>query len=1102
MLFNRNSNLQKKVYSLLAIILCLGLMASLSNQNSYAQIERSGIESLAAMTETPGFIDDSFKPVLGGAASTINRTLVQPDGKILVAGFLNVINGSNKNGIARFNADGTLDNSFNTKSGANGSITAIGLQSDGKIIIGGNFSNYGGQPVGNIARLNADGSFDTSFNSSGVYSATGANGAISEISVLPDNKIYIGGGFTSYNGTTINRLARLNVNGNLDTTFVVGTGPSNSVTVIKQYTGGKILIGGNFGNYNGTASLRIARINSDGTYDTSFVVGAGASGQVRAFAVQPDDKIIIGGNFATLNGVAKNGIARWNADGSDDTSFSVSGTGANVGAVVRQSDGKLIVGGTFTAIAGTTRQSIARLNADGTFDATFDAGTGLSAAGLVNDLALQTDSKVVLVGVFTAYNGTTRGSIARANTDGTLEAGLSPTSSLVGNLNAIVRQSDGKILISGTLNSVNGTARGNIARLNADGTLDTSFDPGTGANAFVTSIGIQSDGKIIIGGNFTSYNGTAINRVARLNADGSLDMSFNPGTGLASGDIYTIAFQTDGKILIGGLFTAYNAVTVGRIVRLNTDGSLDTSFATGTGANSSVRKIVVQPDGKIMVGGDFATFNGVAKTRLMRLNADGTDDTSFNTGTGLNNSVRDLVRHADGKIVIVGSFTTVNGTTRNRAARLNADGSLDTTFDPGAGFATDVYTIVALSDGKYIVGGVFTTVAGLPRNRIARLKANGNLDPKFVSGLGPIGANSPQIRTIVPHNGKFLVGGQFDIFNTSSRSGLVMMSNTTKAPVDFDGDGKTDWAIARHYGGPGRWTYWINFSSTGDYTTFDYGIFTQDALQPGDYDGDGRTDVAHWRGGAVGGYWITFSTTNSTKFIPFGLSGDRALVEDYDGDGKDDMSVWREPGPSTIGQATWFYQGSLNNPNNNVTYFPWGIRYGTQFDQVDDPYNGDFDGDGKADFRIQRRLDTTVGTLSTPAIFYTYSTSTGTITNDYFGWAGDRIVPGDYDGDGKTDLCVSRGFNIAPSTTTWYIRYTGGSPDAAFQWGAGALDQFAQGDYDGDGTTDPTVYRRAGENNFYVRRSSDQMMQTFHWGQDDAICGPACDIAVATYNNR
>jgi len=419
-------------------------------------------------------------------------------------------------------------------------------------------------------------------------------------------------------------------------------------------------------------------------------------------------------------------------------------------------------------------------------------------------------------------------------------------------------------------------------------------------------------------------------------------------------------------------------------------------------------------------------------------------------------------------------------------------------------------SLVPTPDGKYMVVGNFTTAAGLPKNRIARVRSNGTLDPKFLTGLGPAGSGTT-LRMIVPHNGRYLIGGLFDTFNTSPRTSLVSISNATKAVVDYDGDGKTDWAIARHYGGIGPWTYWINYNDASDeFVTFDYGIFGVDALQPGDFDGDGMTDVAVWRGQASGGfpagYWITFSTTNSVKLIQFGQFGDRPVLEDYDGDGKDDMSVWRAPGPPTIGPATWFYRASFNNPNGNVTYVPFGMRYGDQADQADDLYPGDFDGDGKADFRVQRRVDITNPSFDIPAIFYTLSSSTGQVTYDYFGWASDRTIPGDYDGDGKTDIAIARGFNQAPSTTTWFIRYTSGIPDAQFQWGLGTYDQFAQGDYDGDGITDPTVYRRIGENDFYVLRSTDQAMQVFHWG---TVTNPpafpncfSCDVAVATYNNR
>ena len=673
-------------------------------------------------------------------------------------------------------------------------------------------------------------------------------------------------------------------------------------------------------------------------------------------------------------------------------------------------------------------------------------------------------------------------------------------------INHTVVQPDGKVLVGGVFTTVEGIARRNLVRLDAGGKVDTSFNPGTGPNASVNSIALQPDGKIIIIGDFISTNGRSTGHIARLNPDGSVDGSFAIGTG-AAGKISAVAVQPDGKILLGGSFVTFNNTVVNHICRLNTDGGLDDSFAAGTGATQQVRKIIVMPDGDIVIAGDFSGFNGATKAGIVRLYPNGSDDTSFNTGTGSNDSVHDLVRQQDGKLVIVGSFTTFDGAPRAGTARLHEDGSLDMSFDSGLGFDGDLFTIVALPDGKFMVGGNFATAGGLRRNCIARLHSDGRVDPKLLVGLGPSGSSSVEVRSITPHNGRYLVSGRFDTFNTSARSGLVRIANATKTVVDFDGDGITDIAIVRHYGGPGRLTYWIRFSSTGTHVSFDFGIFTIDSLQPGDYDGDGITDIAVWRGAEISGqpvaYWMILSGTNSVTTIPFGLTGDRPVgAEDYDGDGKDDMATYRTPndlqGP---GQGTWFYRGSFNNPNNNITYVPFGMRYGTQADQVDKPVIGDFDGDGKADFRVRRRLDTSVGTLSTPAISYTL-TATGNRSIDYFGWAGDRSMPGDYDGDGKTDEAIARGFNQSGVPISWFIRYANGSPDARFQWGLGGFDQFAQGDYDGDGITDPTVYRRAGENNFYILRSSNQTMQVFHWGQDDPTCGPACDIAVATYNNR
>ncbi|PYS99491.1 MAG: hypothetical protein DMF63_11580, partial [Acidobacteria bacterium] len=383
-------------------------------------------QDAAALTgRTPGFIDANFKPVLGGNVGTSapgNRTIVLPDGKILVAGSFQLANGISRNGIARFNPDGTLDTTFNTKSGAsNGAINAMAVQSNGKIIIGGAFTAYAGQTVGFIARLEANGNFDATFNSAGgIGNAAGAGGALNEISVAADDRIYISGAFTTYNGTNINRLARLTVDGSLDPTFAVGTGLTGSnAGVIEQAPGGKIIISGFFTAYNGTTVPRFARINSDGSLDTTFAIGTGPVGAPAAVKVLPDGKILAGGGGATFNTVARNGLVRLNADGSVDSTFDAAITGSSVTSFARQSDGKIIISGNFTLVGGTARVNIARVGVDGALDATFDPGTGLQSGARA--IAVQTDGRAVLVGTFTTYNGTVRNSMAIVNSNGTLD---------------------------------------------------------------------------------------------------------------------------------------------------------------------------------------------------------------------------------------------------------------------------------------------------------------------------------------------------------------------------------------------------------------------------------------------------------------------------------------------------------------------------------------------------------------------------------------------------------------------------------------------------------------------------------------------------------
>jgi uncharacterized delta-60 repeat protein len=400
--------------------------------------------------------------------------------------------------------------------------------------------------------------------------------------------------------------------------------------------------------------------------------GVGPNSDVLAVAMQPDGRIVISGFFTGYNGdfAASDYVMRLNADGTRDTKFNAGGAGANttVYAVAVQPDGKILIAGQFTSYNGDAAASdyVMRLNADGTRDTTFNAG-GSGANDYVWGFALQPDGKILVVGNFFTYNGNpASGRVMRLNTDGTLDKTFNAGGSGAnGTVSAVAVQPDGKIVIAGLFTSYNGDAAASdyVMRLNSDGTRDPTFNPvGTGADHWVRALAIQSDGKILIGGDFTGYNGDAAasDHVMRLNSDGTRDTNFNAGGTGADAAANVIAVEPDGKIVIGGLFTVYNgdAGASNYLMRLNTDGKPDTTFNPGgAGANALVYGLAVQPDGRIVIGGQFTAYNGdfAAPAYVVRLLStppptpvcSGVPDGIISWWPGEGNA-QDIVGHYDG----------------------------------------------------------------------------------------------------------------------------------------------------------------------------------------------------------------------------------------------------------------------------------------------------------------------------------------------------------------------------------------------------------------------------------------------------------------------
>ncbi len=349
--------------------------------------------------------------------------------------------------------------------------------------------------------------------------------------------------------------------------------------------------------------------------------------------------------------------------------------------------------------------------------------------------------------------GGLRNALARLDESGFLDSAFSRPVQTNGPIFALLPQGD-KILIGGQFGHYGDKPHRGLARLHADGTLDESFNPGD-ANGPVYDIALDADGKILVAGAFTQLNGATRHHIARLHADGSLDNSFDPGDG-PSATVETVAVQEDGRILIGGVFTGVSGVNRPGLARLTSTGALDNTFNTGTAVNAAVRRIVVQPDQKILIGGDFTLFSGATRNRIARLNPNGSLDTTFAPGSGASSTVRAITVLADDKILIGGNFATYNGVSRNAVARLHSNGTLDTGLNPGTGANDEIRALAVRPDGKILIGGVFSLFNNAARSGVALLAANGALDTSFA----PAADAANNVRALLSlDDNQVLIGG-------------------------------------------------------------------------------------------------------------------------------------------------------------------------------------------------------------------------------------------------------------------------------------------------------------------------------------------------------
>ncbi len=756
-----------------------------------------------ARLNADGTVDPAFNQ---GANGPVECLALQSDGRILVGGYFSALAGRASTNIGRFNANGTLDTNFTAIARSryrsmNLGVTTLAVQADGKILVGGDFDELVGPSWTSqsyFGRLNADGNGDYGFN---IAPYPDVNGPVFCLAVQTDGRILVGGNFTSpssypYLCRLINTepaIQTLAFDGSTLTWLRGGTSPEVWRASFEASTNGTDWFGlGDGTRISGGWQLSGVSVAADALIRVRGCVAAGYAGGSSWFAhagvgpllvtSQPANQTRSAGTTAAFSvavlgtepvtwqwrkggvdlvgdgrivGVTNSTLMVSNLVVADAGSYSVAISNShgmvtsrvasltvvdtviarqpfsvrtNLGAtaVFRvmatgtpplsyqwRKDGVVLAGATDSTLtlanlqladrgdydvvvanpSGSLISRVAMLSVAPTADPFNPGASGYPGSdSYTESLAVQPDGTIVPGGVFDQMAGQRRSCLGRLNADGTLDTLFNPSPEYC--VNCMALQPDGKLVLGGRFYA----PRSYIFRVNADGTRDVGFNP---ANAFaLNSVALQPDGKIVMGG--TSLQ--------RLNADGTRDGSFNSSVG---GYVYSLALQADGKIIVGGVFTSLGGQARTNIGRLNANGTLDTTFNSGTSGliatrwGNGVLTLAVQPDGRILVGGNFTSLGGLSHRGLGRLNPDGTLDMGFNAS--MYDMVHTLALQADGKI-LAGELSV---------KRLNADGSVDASF--GSVISGETLALALQPDGKIVVGGKTYNLAGVARTNLGRL---------------------------------------------------------------------------------------------------------------------------------------------------------------------------------------------------------------------------------------------------------------------------------------------------------------------------------------------------------------------------------------------
>ncbi|HEY3756770.1 MAG TPA: delta-60 repeat domain-containing protein [Opitutaceae bacterium] len=827
-----------------------------------------------------GTLDNDFDPNAFGGFGVL---CAYPEGGYLVGGSFTSIGNSTVRNLAHINADGSLDESFAPN--PDGPVMAIAIDnsnsSGARIVIGGEFLNpsltdeyaYANAqvttanpvpppptPIPFLARLSLTGTLDETFQPD-------PNGPVQAI-LVTGSQYVVGGQFSLFDlnestdttaTTAVQFLARVNTDGTIDTKFE----PQPSAPVVAlllDSTNNYVIAGGSFTfltpnnltsiGESGLARIKLADGSVDGTWNPDSQGAEIGTPAIFALALQPNGEVLFAGQFnglvpgnAALDPttqfpipVDQSYIARALTNGNLDPTFAPTLDGPVYGVAVNPTTNKIYIAGIFQNVDRKYQPYIARLNSDGTIDKqetaspptgfgiTLDApATALLAAPVASGSSTY---QITAVGAFTSAtpfgSSTTQpeGHIVRfagdgTAADGTIDTSFAAKAALSGQINALAISLSGNVYVGGNFTNIGGTFATDAARFWSDSTLDPTYGADINGGSGVNTIVIESnENSVYYGGSFTlAGNKANVSNFVRLNGDGSYDSTFDaPGI---DGTVYTANPEASGEMLVGGSFAnitdhtiiSSNPVSVPRngLALLYTgsvhSGGVDPNFDAGLNAGAVVRTAIVEPDGHILIGGSFTSVHGTPAWNVARLNSDGSLDSNPFLPVVTGGVVNAMALEPDGSVVIGGTFTSVNGSPQAYLAIVDPSGTLSTAFNPVINGPVNAVLLEDPNIGNVgtpvptgfvpdtvIFGGSFTAVNGQTRNRVARLtypvlastETPESTTPTLDPGFDP-NANFTVTTLAFDQDGKIYLGGAFTTVGGIPRNGVARVSATGTA---------------------------------------------------------------------------------------------------------------------------------------------------------------------------------------------------------------------------------------------------------------------------------------------------------------------------------